>query len=175
MNGLKPFLEIGKIVATHGIKGEVRVEPWCDSPKFFCSFKTLYMDKNGSCAVKVKSSRPHKNIVIVSLDGIDTVEKAQSLRGKVLFMDRRDAKIADGSYFIQDLIGCRVLDFDNTEKCYGTLTQVSETGANDVWHITDENGKEYLIPAIKDVVAKTDILKRTVYIRPLRGIFDNED
>ncbi len=169
---IKEFLEIGEIVGTHGVRGELRVNPWCDSPSFMTKFKTLYFDNSGSCAVQVKSARPHGNIVLLTLDGVTTVEAAQKLRGKILFMKRSDAKIKKGSYFIAELIGCKVIDADNSDKVYGTLSDVSATGANDVWHITDENGKEYLIPAIPDVVIETDVEANCVVIRPLKGIFD---
>ena len=171
----QPFLEIGKIVSTHGVRGEVRVDPWCDSPDFMRQFKTLYYDKNGTKPVKVLSCRPHGNIAILKLSGVDTVEAAAALRNKVLFMARTDAMIPDNSYFIQDLIGCRVVDADTPETVYGTLSDVSRTGANDVWHVTDDSGKEYLLPAIPPVVIDTDIDSGTIRIRPLRGIFDDAD
>lgn len=171
----QPYLEVGQIVSTHGVRGEVRVDPWCDSPDFLRQFKTLYYDKTGTKPVKVIACRPHGNIAILKLAGVDTVDAAAALRGKVLFMARTDAKIADNSYFIQDLIGCRVLDADTTETCYGTLSDVSHTGANDVWHVTDDSGKEYLLPAIPPVVIDTDIDSGTILIRPLKGIFDDAD
>ena len=171
----KQYLDSGKIVGTHGIRGELRVNPWCDSPEFAAKFKTLYFDSNGGCAVQVKSARPHGNIVLLAIKDVDTVEKAQKLRGKILYMKRSDAKLPKGSYFIAELIGCTVYDADEPEKVYGTLSDVSATGANDVWHIKDENGKEYLIPAIPDVCVETDVAENRVVIRPLKGIFDDED
>ena len=168
-----PYLEIGKIVGTHGVRGEVRVEPWCDEPSFMKRFKTLYFDNRGSRAVRVLSCREHGNIVLLKLEGTDTVEQAAALRGRVLFMSRADAKLPKEHYFIQDLIGCAVLDADTPEKRYGTLTDVSKTGANDVWHITDENGVEVLIPAIPPVVIRTDIDAEQIFIRPLKGLFDD--
>ena len=172
---IKEFLEIGEIVGTHGIRGELRFNPWCDSPEFVSKFKTLYYDSNGSCAAQIKSARPHGNIVLLSIKDIDTVEKAQKMRGKILYMKRSDSKLPDGHYFIAELIGCTVYDADNPEKVYGMLTDVSATGANDVWHITDEAGKEYLIPSIPDVVIETDVAENRIVIRPLKGIFDDED
>ncbi len=85
---LKPYLELGQIVGTHGVRGEVRLNPWCDAPQFIKKFKTVYFDENGNEKIAVKSARPHGNIVILSLDGVDTMEKAQSLRNKVLYMKR---------------------------------------------------------------------------------------
>lgn len=170
---LKQYLEIGQIVSTHGIKGEVRVNPWCDTPEFMKKFKTLYFDANGNKAVKITACRPHGNVVIIKLDGVDTVEEAQKLRNKTLYMNRADAKLGKGDWFIQDLIGCTVYDADDNEKTYGKLTDVAETGANDIWFI-ENNGKEYIIPAIKDVVINVDVENESVFIRPLKGIFDKE-
>lgn len=171
---IKEFLEVGQIVGTHGVRGEMRVNPWADSPEFLKQFKTLYYDNRGEKSVKVISARPHGNVVIVKVEGIDTVDAASALRNRVLYIRRADAKIAEGSYFIEELIGCRVLDADDENICYGTLSDVSETGANDVWHI-EKDGKEYLIPAIPDVVISADVANDKVVIRPLKGIFDDEN
>lgn len=171
---IKEFLEIGKITGTHGIKGEMRVQPWCDSPEFMTKFKVLYLDNKGEKPLKVKN-KPHGRMVILKAEGVDTVEDASKYREKILFMKRKDAKIPEGHYFIQELIDCRVIDADDEEKVYGTLSDVSMTGANDVWHITDKEGREYLIPAIPPVVIDTDVEKGVIRIRPLKGIFDDED
>lgn len=171
---MKKYLEVGKIVSTHGIAGEVRVQAWCDEPGFLLKFKRLYFDAEGKRSILVRGGRIHGNVVLLRLDGVESINSAALLRDKVLYIDRADAKIKKGSYFIQDLIGCRVFDADNTEKQYGTLTDVTKTGANDVWHITDENGKEYLVPSIPHVVIKVDVENELVLIRPLGGIFDED-
>ena len=93
---IKPFLEIGKIVGVHGLKGEVRVQPWCDDGNFMKKFKTLYFGKNGEKSVKVVSCRPHGNVVILKLENVNTPEEAQALRGKMLYMNRDDAKLSKG-------------------------------------------------------------------------------
>ena len=170
---IKEYLEIGKITSTHGIKGEVRVQPWCDSPEFMKKFKTLYFDKKGEKPVSV-SCRPNGNMVIMKMQGVDTVEEASKYREKILYMKRSDAKLPKGTWFIQELIDCKVVDADDENISYGILSDVSETGANDVWHITKED-KEYLIPAIPSVVISTDVVEGIIKIRPLKGIFDNEN
>lgn len=172
---IKQFLEIGQIVSTHGIKGELRVQPWCDTPEFMKKFKTLYFDADGKQAVRVLSCRPHGNIVILALEGVDSVEKAQSMKNKLLFMNRNDARLKKGQYFIQDLLDCTVVDADDDKKVYGVITDVSQTGANDVWHITDKDKNEYLIPAIPPVVIDTDVVSGVIRIRPMKGIFDDAD
>lgn len=170
---IKDYLEIGKITSTHGIKGEMRVQPWCDSPDYMKKFKTLYLDKKGEKPLKV-SSRSNGNMVILKVQGVDTVEEAAKYRDKVLFMKRSDANLPEGTWFIQELIDCTVIDADNEEKTYGIISDVSQTGANDVWHIK-QGDKEYLIPTIPSVVISTDVAEGIVKIRPLKGIFDDEN
>lgn len=170
---IKQYLEIGKIVTTHGIKGEVKVQPWCDSPDFLCGFDNFYLN-NGKEKIEVSDVRIQKNMVIMKLVGIDTPEQAVTFRNKVIYINRNDAELDEGSYFVQDLIGLKVIDADTSES-YGELVDVSETGANDVYHIKAENGKEFLIPAIPDVIIKTDIDEGIMLIRPLKGLFDDED
>lgn len=170
---LKPYLEIGQIVGTHGVSGELRINPWCDSPDFFKRFTTLYYDEKGTKAVKVLSCRPHGNVVLLCLEGVSGIDTAATLRGKVLFMRRRDAKMPPDHFFVIDLMGCKVIDANNESLEYGVLTDVSQTGANDVWHIKGTNDKEYLLPVIEQVVIHTDVEAGIVKILPLDGIFED--
>lgn len=171
---IKEYLELGQIVSTHGVKGEVRLNPWCDTPEFVKKFKTLYFDKNGEKSVSVLSARPHGNVAILLLDGVDDIDKARALRNTVLYMKRSDAKLPKGTWFIQELVDCTVFD-NNNDKELGIISDVSETGANDVWHIKTPNGNEVLIPAIKDVVVSVDVESGIVKINPLKGLFDDEN
>ncbi len=169
----KEYLEAGKIVGTHGIRGELRLEPWCDSAQFLLGFSTLY-NKDGSVAYPVCSSRVHKSLLLLTLEGITSIEQGDAMRGRVLYFKRSDATLPEGRYFITDLIGLEAYDAD-TQAHYGTLTQVYHTGANDVYQITDGNQKDYLIPVIDSVVLETDIERRILRIRPIKGIFDHAD
>ncbi len=164
------LLEAGKIVAIHALKGEVRVQPWCDGPEFLTRFKTMYL--NGE-PIKVRSARPSKNIVIIKLEGIDTPEAAQKLVNRILYIDRADVKLPKGTYFVADLIGLTVVDADHPEMIYGKLTDVSQTGANDIYHVLFADGKERYVPAIPQVVIKTDLEQGVMQIRPLNGLFDD--
>lgn len=170
---MKKYLEVGKICGTHALKGEVRVEPWADSPEFLCEFKNMYFDE-GAKKLKVKNARVHKNIVIVKLEGINSIEEADVLRGKVLYIDRNDVALEDGRYFVQDLLGLKVIDADNGVE-YGEICEVSSTYANDIYHIKRADGKIDLIPAIDDVIAETDIEGGFVKIHRMKGMFDDED
>ena len=169
---IKEYLEIGQIVSTHGIKGEVRLNPWCDTPEFVKKFKNLYFDDKGDKAVKVVSCRPHGNVAVLKLEGVDTVESAQKLRNTVLYMKRSEVKLPEGKWFVSELIGCQVLDADDASICYGELLDVEAYPANDIWYVKTPDGNEVLVPAIKDVVIKCDVAENKVYIRPLRGLFD---
>jgi len=168
---VKKLLEIGEIVNTHGLKGEVKVNPWCDSPQVLCDMKRVYVHDR---PVKVLSARQQKNTVLMLLDGVDSIEKAASICGVILYVDRDDITLEEGRHFIQDIIGCEVYDID-TKQMYGVVSDVFKTGANDVYQITDESSKNFLLPVIPDVVLKVDIEDRKIFIRPLKGIFDDED
>ena len=168
----KAFLEVGEIVNTHGVRGEVRVQPWCDSAEQFAGFKKLYWDAEGTRPVKVKG-RPHKQMALVTLEGVTTVEEAQALRGRILYVSRKDLHIPRDRYLVQDLIGMQVVDADDG-RVYGTLTDVSQTGANPVYHMQTPAGAEVLIPAIPDVVVTIDLKADIVHLRPMKGLFDDE-
>lgn len=166
---MQKYLEIGKIVSVHGLKGEVKVQPWCDGPDYFCRFKKLY-SKDGSHEYHIEHSREQGNMVLVKIKGTDTVEAAQSMRGRILYMDRKDAKLPKGSYFVADLIGLSIED--ESGKSYGILNDVLKTGANDVYEIKSEDGKMYYIPAIPSVVLTTNIEDGKMIIYPMEGLFD---
>ncbi len=169
----KQFLETGRIVGTHGIKGEVRIEPWCDSPQFLCAFKKLYLDEKGETFFEVKS-RPHKNMVLAKIKGVETIDQAERLRGKIVYINRDDITLGEGVEFVQDLIGCKVLDADDTSVEYGEIKDVFKTGANDVYTVK-KDGKEYLVPVIDSVVVEKNVDEGFVLIRPMKGLFDDED
>lgn len=169
----KPFLECGKIVSTHGVVGEVKVQSWCDSPEELQQLKVVYFDE-GKTPVRVFKSRVHKDMVLMRLDGIDNMDKAQLLRGKILWADRNDIWLDEGENFIQDLIGIKVIDADDGHE-YGILSDVTETGANNVYHITFPDGSVKLVPVIDEVIISTDIDAGIMRIRPLKGLFDDDE
>ncbi len=168
----KEFLEIGKFVGTHGVRGMVRIQPWSDDGEFLTGFKKFYLD-NGKTKIEMNKIAPHGNVVIAQVKGVDSIEEAEKLRNQVLYIRRDDAKLPDGRYFVSEIIGAQVFDAD-TDALLGILADVSPTGANDVWHIKSDE-KEYLVPAIQDVIVDVDINNDKVIIRPLKGIFDDED
>lgn len=169
---VKKFLEGGKIVGTHGVRGEMRVECWCDSPQFLAQFKTLYLNE-GQEKLKVKS-RAHKNMVLLKVPGVETIEQADFYRGNVLYINRSDIKLDKGAYFVQDMIGLSVVD-SNTDEEYGKVNDVLKTGSNDVYEMKGSDSKMYYIPAIPDIIDKVDVDDGKLYITPMKGLFSDED
>lgn len=168
---IKRFVETGKIVGTHGIKGEMRVQPWADSPKAVADLKHIYISDDGE-ELELISSRVHSNIVLIKVNGIDTVEQAEKMRNKIIFA-KRDDVLKNGGHLVAELIGCSVVDAD-TNEIYGEISDVFQTGANDVWTVKN-NGREYYVPAIDDVVIFVDVEAEKIEIRPIKGIFDDEN
>jgi len=168
---IQDYLEIGIIVGTHGLRGELRISPSCDSADFFRQFSMLYFDAQGLKPVRVLSMREHKNLALLRLEGIGTAEAAQALKNQRLFFRRADAQLEEGQYFIAELIGCEVFDAAEPSLRYGKISDVSQPGANDVWHIKMGDGREVLIPVIPDVVKNVDIANRRIEITLLDGLF----
>ena len=169
---IKKYLEGGKIVGTHGVRGEMRVECWCDSPQFLSGFKTLYFNE-GAEKIKVKS-RAHKNMVLMKMAGVDTIEQADLYRGRIVYIKRSDIKLEEGVNFVQDMIGLGVVD-SNTGEVYGKVTDVLKTGSNDVYEMKDENSKAFYIPAIPDIIDLVDVEGGVLKITPMKGLFSDED
>ena len=167
---LKQYLEAGQIVGTHGVQGEMRAQPWCDSATVFAVLKQVYLDEAGTRAVKIKS-RVHGRVALVTMEGITSMESAQALRGQILYAARQDIPLESGAYFVCDLIGLTIRDAD-TGEAYGTLTQVSSAGgANDVYHM-DKGGREVLIPVIPPIVKRVDVDAGVVEIHVMEGLFE---
>ena len=166
------FLEAGRIVRTHGVRGELVLECWADSPEFVAGVKHLYFD-GGKTDAGVVSSRVHKGRLLLKLRGVDTVEQGDALRGKVLWLDREEVQLPEGTVFQQDLIGLRAVD-GSTGTEYVTLEEVLPTGANDVYLIRGAGGKEYLFPAVAHMIQKIDTERGVIELLPIPGIFDNE-
>ncbi len=167
----KQYLETGRIVGTHGIKGEMKAEVWSDSPETLKNIAHLYFDE-GRTEIKIESRRIHKKVLLMMVDGIDSPEKADLLRGRIIYLNRDDIKLAKGKFFIQDILGLTVKD-GKTGEIYGKLTDVIPTGANDVYEITDGE-KKYLFPAVAEMIKHTDIDGGFMEVLPIPGIFDEE-
>ena len=169
----KAILEAGEVVGTHGVRGELRVQAWCDSAEQFCAMRTLFWDEGATKPVTV-TSRPHKNIVLVKAEGVDTVEAAAALRGKILYCRREDLHVPEDRCLIVDLIGLPVVDAE-TGIQYGTVGDVSEVaGHNAIYHLDTASG-EVLMPVIPDIVKEVDVDGGVIRIIPMKGLFNDAD
>lgn len=169
---MKQFLEIAKIVSTQGVRGEVRCQYYCDSPDILCEFETLYLNK-GKEPVEITRAYVHKNIVVLKIEGVDSIEDAQKYIGKILYIDRNDMELPEGVYFIQDIIGLTVKNAE-TGEIYGKISDVYQNGATDVYSIKRENKTELMFPRIDEIVKKIDIDAGEMMIIPLEGLFDED-
>lgn len=161
----KKFLEAGQIVNTHGIRGEVKIVPWCDTPEFLCDFDVLYIDGK---PVEVKLARVHKANVIAKLAGVNDVDAAMALKNKVVSIDRSDVELPEGRHFIADLIGLEVRDADS-DAALGVIDDVLTPPASEVY-VVKGNGKEYMIPAVDEFLIETNIEGGYVRVRLIEGM-----
>jgi 16S rRNA processing protein RimM len=165
----KQLLEIGKIINTHGVRGEVKIDPWCDSPEDFCAVKRVYLENKTEFAV-TNARVINGNFILCSLSGIKTLEEAVKYKNKVLFVKREDLRIPDDAVLICDIIGLPVID-KNTGRIYGTLTDVLQYTCQEVYEITDEDGKQTLIPNVPEFISERDTDKG-IFITPIEGFFE---
>ena len=165
------FLEAGKIINTHGVHGEIKIDPWTDSPAILSEIKTFYIDGE---PVRVNSSKIHKNLLITSLEGVTGFDKAVSLKNKIIYISRDEITLDKDHYFIVVLIGLRAVN-DETGEDIGIVTDVLSRPANDVYIIKKsipETGKsdELLIPAVPDFIKETNIKEGYIKFRLIEGM-----
>lgn len=159
----REFIDAGRIVNTHGVTGEVKIEIWLDSPKFFRSFKRIYLDER---EMKVVSARTHKDFVIAKLDGIDDINAAMALKGREVTVRREDAALPHGAFFLQDILGASVVDEDGNK--IGELVEIMERPASNVYVVKGET--EHLIPAVPEFVLATDVDNGVITVRLIEGM-----
>lgn len=162
---------IGQIVNVHGIKGEVKIYPYTDDvDNLAMKLKKIYLDeemKQGSYKI---SCRIQKGMLLAKITGVDTVEKAEELRNRYVYISEDSLDILEeDSYYVKDLIGLDVIDVKNNE-IFGKLDYVFNTGANDVYEVTTLDNKKVYLPAIKQVVKKVDIKARKIYVEIMEGL-----
>ncbi|MBS1408589.1 MAG: 16S rRNA processing protein RimM [Oscillospiraceae bacterium] len=162
----KPFLEAGQIVSTHGVRGELKIMPWADDPEFLLDFDTIYL---GGKPCRVVSSRVQKTCVLMKLEGIDDVDAAARLRGQTVCIRREDAQLPEGTMFIADLIGLKVLCGDET---IGKVTEILQRPGNDVYVV--KGAHEYLIPAVPEFILERDPDEGYIRVRLIEGMRTDE-
>jgi len=158
------FIETGKVVNTHGVRGEVKILPWADSPDFLLDFDHFYIDEQ---KVKILSARVHKGCVIAAFDGVSDIESARSLRNKVICIRKEDATLDEGVHFVADLVGIAAID-DSTGEKLGTIAEVLSLPQGNVYVIRGE--REILVPAVPEFIIETNVEGGYVRLRLIEGL-----
>lgn len=167
---MEEYFEIGQIVNTSGLKGVIKVKPFTDDITKFNNLKTIYMlVKKELKEFKIERVRFNKNMVFLKLEGIDTLEEAESYRNLYLKIKRdKNEKLEENSYYIVDIIGSKV--YTDCEEELGEIIDIFSTGSNDVYVVKDNLGKQILLPAIKDVIKNVDIENKKIIVHLLEGL-----
>ena len=157
------FIEAGRIVNTHGVSGEVKIEVWLDSPQLLKRCGRIYL--NGR-ELTIESGKIQKQFLIARLSGVEDVNAAMALKGRVVEIARADARLPRGSFFLQDILGARVVDEQGTE--IGRLTDVLERPASNVYVVQGE--QEHLVPAVPAFILNTDVDAGVITVRLIEGM-----
>ena len=169
---MEKMFQVGIITSTHGVHGEVKVFPTTDDVRRFKRLKEVILDTGKEqITLEVEGVKFSKQLVILKFKGIDNINDVEKYRQKSLYVTRENAvRLRRDEYFIADLMGLRVRDEDGAE--IGVLREVMETGANDVYVIDLDDGRELLLPAIKECVLNVDVEAGFVQIHIMPGLLD---
>lgn len=167
---MEQILQVGIITSTHGIRGEVKVLPTTDDPQRFKKCKSVLLDTGKEhMELKIESVKMFKQFVILKFHGFDSINDIEMHKGKKLYVTRENAvRLKKDEYFIADLIDCTVIDEE--DRIIGTLTDVMQTGANDVYIIKMQDEKELLLPAIKDCILDIDVEAQKIKVHIMDGL-----
>ena len=169
---MEDLLQVGIITSTHGVRGEVKVYPTTDDPRRFRRLKEVVLDTGKEkMNLEIEGVKFFKQFVILKFKGLDNINDIEKYRQKSLYVTRKDAvRLQRDEYFIADLIGLKVQDEDGKEL--GTVKDVIETGANDVYEVEMADGKSLLLPAIKQCILNVDVENGTMQVHVLEGLLD---
>lgn len=157
------YIEAGRIVNTHGVAGEVKVEVWLDSPQFMKKCGRIFVD---GAPLKIISAREHKGFLLAKLEGVNDVNAAMRLKGREVRIDRSDAPLPRGAYFLQDIIGAAVVD--EAGNAVGTLEEIMETPASRIYVVRGE--REHMIPAVPEFILAADAERGIVTVHLIEGM-----
>lgn len=164
------YFEIGQIVNHFGIKGMVKVNPFTDDISQFEKLKSILLVKDGKLSeVEIEETKYSKNQVLLKLKGIDTVEEAEKYRGCYLKIARSNSKkLPKDTYFIADLLGLTVYTDENI--LLGKVDDIYNSGANDIYVIKSEDGKQILLPGTKEVIKQIDLEQERITVHIIKGL-----
>ena len=169
---MEDLLQVGIITSTHGVRGEVKVYPTTDDPRRFRRLREVVLDTGREkLNLEIEGVKFFKQFVILKFKGLDNMNDIEKYRQKSLYVTRKNAvRLQRDEYFIADLIGLKVQDEDGTEL--GTVKDVIETGANDVYEVEMADGRSLLLPAIKQCILNVDVEKGMMQVHVLEGLLD---
>ena len=171
---MQQYLEAGKIVSTHGIGGELKVYPWADSASALNRIKHVFWDQTGKDFTNVVSARVHKNMLLLRLEGVESIEEAHRFIDRVIYADRDEVVRRKGTYFVVDLLGLEVLD-SRDDSHIGTVADVTNTGTQDIYHIKLDSGETRMVPAVPAFVKDVDLEAGKIRIEPIKGLLSDAD
>lgn len=172
-NVMKQLFDVGKIVNTHGVRGEVRVQRISDFEDRFAIGEKVYIeaDHGDFLELEIVSHRVHKQFDLLQFKDFDSLNEIEPFKGKMLqITEEQLAPLKENEFYHHEIVGCDV--YTVSDDMIGVITHILETGANDVWEVQSPEGKEILIPFIKDVVKKVDVKAKKVIIDPMEGLLD---
>lgn len=164
------YFEIGLISNTHGLKGEMKVRPYTESSKRYEELKKVWVSMNNvNKEYEIESVRYQKDVVLLKLKGVDTIEDAEKLKNHVITIPRAEGRaLSENEFFIADLIGCEVFE----KEYIGVISDVFTAGGSDVYVIKREKKNDLLLPAIASVVKKIDVEQKRIDVEIPRGLLD---
>lgn len=167
---MENFLEIGQIVNSYGLKGQMKIVPFTDNITRYNELKTIYIEVNKQLKeYKIEQVKYHKNNVLIKLEGIDDINDTEQFKNCFVKIDRKNAvKLPEDTYFIVDLIGIEVFTEENV--LLGKIVDIFPTGSNDVYVVKDELGKQILLPAISEVIKNVDISNKKMIVNLIKGL-----
>lgn len=164
------YLEAGKLINTHGVRGEFKLDAWCDTHKSFSKTKEFYLTPSGEGRLEIEGIRGFGKFMLVKFRGIDTLDDALKYKNKTVYVHRSQVAKKEGAFFVADLIGLDAIDV-KTNEVFGKIVDFTDKGSGDLYEIELPSGKTVYIPAIKVFVKKTD-LEKGVYFELIEGLLD---
>lgn len=167
------LVTVGRIVNSHGIRGELKVVPETDFPERFDKGNALIIvdSQNKQTPVTVQTSRLHKNMFILQFDQFSNINDVEKYKGSLLKIEAKEQQpLEEGEYYYHEIIGCKVVTEEGQEL--GLVSEVLTPGANDVWVVSLPKGKQLLLPVIDDVILEVDIANKTIRIHLMEGLME---
>ena len=167
---MEKYLEAGKIINTHGVRGEMKMDAWSDSLEDYLKVTQFYLDKTENLPLKVEKIRPFGKFLLVKFQGIDDMDAALKYKNKTIFVDRDDLTLPEGAVFLADIIGLDAINFESGDV-FGKVSDVVDKGSGNLYEISLSSGGKCLVPAVDFFIKKIDV-EKGVYINVIEGLCD---